>query len=471
MLRDQLIKRFNVLARGSSRDAPGGSDQVVLRPGDNVLVQIPQCIEATSIFWRCMEAGAVFVPIDRSWPDYLIERATAGISPRAIVTTKQRSDALERIFPGAMLLEMEGAAEKLTGSGDPQPGPQSDAVYLFTSGSTGVPKAVVHSRASLAHSAALALEIFGWRQGERLLNLAELHTMSGLRNSLIAAPMGGVDWLPFAALDQANFFDLIEVVHNSGCEHVVAGPAFVRQLGSFGDRIEKDRFSRVKAIYSTGAHLPADAAQAVFERFGLPVINYYGLTETGGICLSQRREDWTPHDTSLGRPVGCEARLIGMNGAETNEGELQVKSSQLMTAYLNDPEATAHRFDHGWLKTGDVMSRDEDGNFHLRGRADLFIKTRSTDRVHPEEIETVLELHPAVAEAGVVGVENPSGGEHLVVLAAIRGGGTVTPVALADFVVERLGPSRKPTEVRLVASLPRLASGKLNRPELRALLS
>ena len=118
------------------------------------------------------------------------------------------------------------------------------------------------------------------------------------------------------------------------------------------------------------------------------------------------------------------------------------------------------------------MSRDPDGRFYLRGRADLFIKTRSTERIHPEEIEHVLELHPLVAEAALVGIEDPNGGEQLVAMVVLQDEAKAppTPRDLARFVGERLGASRTLNDVRFVDRLPRLASGKLSRGELKGLV-
>lgn len=452
---------------------PASEADVELSSGDIVLGQFPQSSEVAAIFWRCLVSGAIFVPIDPGWPAYLVERAAARMAPRVVIAEREGLDRLAAIFPRAVGLLLEpGVSARLGGVLGHPLSVSEPAAYLFTSGSTGTPKAVVHSRGSLAKSAALILKTFGWKRGERLLNLPELHTMSGLRNALVAAPIGGIQWIACRAAERGNFFDLLARIEESACDHLVAGPALVRQLAMFGDRVG-DRIRSIQAIYCTGASLAHDASRAVFERFGIPVINYYGLTETGGICLSQQRGNWDPDDSSLGMPAGCEARLVAPDGSGSSEGELQVRSGQLMSGYFDDPEATARRFDGEWLRTGDIMRIDAAGRYHLRGRADLFIKTRSTERIHPEEIEQVLELHDSVAQAAVVGVPDPNGGERLVALAVLADGliedGRAVHI-LADFVASKLGDSRRLSEVRFVTDLPHLASGKLDRARLKELL-
>lgn len=466
--------RFEDLSAQHARYVGTARDSVELRPGDIVLAQIQQSTEAIPLFWRCMAAGAVFAPIDPAWPAYIIERAVAAISPRAIVADTEQLATLSEIFPDAAAVHLaDGLGQRFVGAALNH-SPDAPAAYLFTSGSTGTPKAVVHSRRSLATSAALVLETFRWCAGDRLLNLPEPHTMSGLRNALIAAPMGGLEWLSSPAAARSNFFELVERIHESRCDHLVAGPSFVRQLAGLGDRLPADQLAGVKAIYCTGAALSASSSREVYRRFRIPVVNYYGLTETGGLCLSQDRDRWDPDDDSLGRPVGCEARLVGVGGDMAEEGELQIRSGQQMIGYLNDAEATADRLVDGWLRTGDVMCVDDDGRYRLRGRADLFIKTRSTDRVHPEEIESVLELHPDVAEAAVVGIPDQTGGELVLAMAVLdrrAAQDAGLPIKLANFVVEKLGPSRKPSELRFVSGLPRLPSGKLDRAELKRLVT
>jgi acyl-coenzyme A synthetase/AMP-(fatty) acid ligase len=452
--------------------ATSGDSRLLLQLGDVVLVQSQQRQEAAELFQACWKSAAIFVPIDPGWPPYLIKEAAASLSPRCVVADAEQLPQLAAVFPNAEPLMLESHT-LLAAATTTAHGPDLPAAYLFTSGSTSTPKPVVHSRRSLEISASLVLKTFAWQPGERLLNLPELHTMSGLRNALLAVPLGGLEWLPSPAPERANLFDLIDVIAKSRCNRLVAGPSLIRQMALLGDRLDSSLFGEVRAIYCTGATLSASASEALFRRIGVPILNYYGLTETGGLCLSQDIARWDPTDTSLGHPVGCEARLVAADGSIGDEGELQVRSEQIMSGYLDDPVATKARFDGDWLRTGDIMFRDSCGRFHLRGRADLFIKTRSTERIHPEEIENVLELHPVISEAALVGVADPNGGERLVALVialALEGTRRPTPHELGEFVRQKLGPSRTPNEIRFVDELPRLSSGKLSRSALKDLI-
>ncbi len=239
------------------------------------------------------------------------------------------------------------------------------------------------------------------------------------------------------------------------CHRLVVGPAFLRQLMLMGTRLPARALSELCAIYSTGAALDPIAAAWLRETHGIPVVNYYGLTETGGLCLSQSLADAKAGDGSLGRPVGCEARLVDGEAGNASRGELQIKSGQLMTGYLDDPERTAARFDGEWLRTGDVMHRDAQGRFHLIGRGELAIKSASTDRIHPEAAAFGFRTEAGIDQIGLLVVRRPSGP-----------GDNDLKRALAQYVERHLGRSRTPNLITFVDRLPRNESGKILRAAL-----
>ena len=177
------------------------------------------------------------------------------------------------------------------------------AAYLFTSGSTGDPKAVVLSHAAIAQSARLVVDTFDWQPGERLLNLADPHTMSGLRNAfiIVAAPLAGMAWICAPKKQRENTFALLDCIERTQPQRMVAAPVVLRHVNLLGDRVADAVFASTKAVYCTGTDLNADDVRQFHLRYGIPVVNYYGLTETVGLCVSQDVRDWSADDASIGR--------------------------------------------------------------------------------------------------------------------------------------------------------------------------
>ena len=152
---------------------------------------------------------------------------------------------------------------------------------------------------------------------------------------------------------------------------LVIAPLLLRQINLIAERFEKSILSSVKALYCTGANLHKAEVIRFYKRFQIPVINYYGLTETSGICISQEESNWDIDDNSLGKPVGCQIRIVDDNGnavPDGKTGELQINTPNVMTEYFEDPTNTSTMFANNWLRTGDLAMRDSTGKIYLAGR-------------------------------------------------------------------------------------------------------
>lgn len=449
------------------------------KPADVVLFHGQQGPAAFVTFWACVLEGLVFAPVDTTWPDFRLRQLCERIKPDQIVAEPLSDQRWEGLLPGCPV-EVVGPGRQRQGHpriAEPvSVPPTAPAAYLCTSGSTGMPKIVVLSHGALAGSAQRVVDAFGWRSDETLLNLPEPHTISGLRNALIAAPLLGVRSVALPPRDRQTVLDIVDVVHEKAVTRLVAAPLVLRQINLMGRRISPTQLASLRAVYCTGADLHMAETQVFHAATGVPVINYYGLTESAGICLSQVVENWDPLDGSLGWPVGVEARLVDEAGdvlGNGGAGELQVRMLEAAPNYLDDPVATASLYAGEWLRTGDIMRRDSQGRHFLLGRTGLFINSVTTERISPQQIEAVLERHPIVCEAAVAGVADLHGGERIVAI-LVTGGEELsldTKRELAALVSSRLGPTHVPTRFELTTALPRAATGKLLRRELVQLVS
>lgn len=453
------------------------------KAGDAVMFQGDQGLPALAVFWACVMEAMVFVPVDAGWPAYLLQKAVARAIPSLAVVDDECLPAWHAMaeagaIPGVPVLPVSQlpvsrvAPSCVADAAEEALEPDTPAAFLFTSGSAGEPKAVVLSHAALARSARLVVDTFDWHPGERLLNLADPHTMSGLRNAFVSAPLAGMTWVCAPKKTRENAFALMECVGLAQAQRMVAAPILLRHVNLLGARVADDAFASLKALYCTGADLNADEVGRFHARFGIPVVNYYGLTETVGLCLSQDPGHWSPEDGSLGRPVGCRVRLVGEDGAEAGAGEvgeLQVLLEHPMSGYLRDDAATAAAFEGPWLRTGDLVRQHADGRISIVGRSGGFIKTLGTEKVQPQEIEAVLQQCPGVEEAAVFGWTDPAGGERiaaLIVAMVDAEPASLSDAVLASFVRERLGPARVPAMFRQVGGIPRSANGKILRTKL-----
>jgi len=445
--------------------------------GDRVLFCGDQGLPAFIAFWATVGIGAALAPVDPTWPMLMCRRALAKIEPRLTIIESSRDDSPWReLFGCTQLVPVDSQGRmgdaSTEGSSPAEVPGTAPAACLFTSGSTADPKVVVLSRDALLRSGRLVVDSFSWSVGERLLNLADPHTMSGLRNAFLAAPLAGMRWICAPRDGRADIFSLVELLSRVSAQRIVAAPLLLRQLNLLGARVPPHLFRSTLALYCTGTDLNSREVQRFHARFGVPIVNYYGLTETVGLCLTQRLEHWRPDDSSIGYPVGCEIRIVDEQDNEVamgSEGELHVRQCCGMSGYLADSKATAEILRDGWLRTGDLVRQRADGSVVIVGRRANFIKAPTTEKVHPREIEAVLEEHELVAEAAVCGLPDTAGGERIAALLVGRSAscaGDCSPGEIAQFVSERLGSARAPKVIRWVGSIPRSANGKIVRARL-----
>ncbi len=452
-----------------------------VKPGERILFSGEQGLPAFVTFWATVATGAAFVPIDPTWPLPMRRKALEKARPGLVIV--EDADDISRwplsasCAPALIHVDAYGALGMPLAPAGFAPvttSAEMAAACLFTSGSTGDPKVVVLSRQALLHSAALVVDTFEWQRRERLVNLPDPHTMSGLRNAFLAAPLAGMEWQCSPRPSRAELSGLLDLLVKLRPERLVAAPMLLRYLNLLGDRVDAGILASVKALYCTGSDLNQHEVKQFHARFGIPVINYYGMTETVGLCLSQRLQNWEPGDTSIGSPVSCEVRVVDAHGEPVprgDAGELQVRLAYPMTGYLDDPGATADRFDGAWLRTGDLVIHASDGRVTITGRSASFIKTTATERVQPQEIEVVLEQCPGVAEAAAFGLPDAGGGELIAVLLVadpeIAESCLPSEAELATFARNRLGPGRSPRIFQWVLAIPRNTGGKILRGRLR----
>ena len=421
--------------------------------GGFVPVPISTLLPLADVAFIARDAGVRAVVLDRALPPGLDD---PGLYPAGAQRIAANGSSFDRVALGA---EPEAAR---TRAADP-------AFYLYTSGTTGEPKGVVHRHVDLAVTAeCYARGVLGLGPGDRVLSAAKLYFAYGLGNSLtfplalgaevVLLPERATPEAIFALLEreQPTVFFGVPTLYAA----MLAHPALPATLG------------RVRVCVSAGEALPAALYERWLTRFGVEILDGLGSTEMLHIFLSNRAS--AARAGSSGRPVpGYEVRIVDGDGRDVADGEigtLLARGESAARAYHARPEESARTmFAPGWLRTGDSYRRDADGFYWHVGRSDDLLKVSGL-YVSPVEVEAVLAAHPAVLEAAVVGQVDEHGltkARAFVVLAPGAQPSERLARELQDFVKAKSAPHKYPRRVDFVDELPKTATGKIRRHMLR----
>jgi benzoate-CoA ligase family protein len=347
-----------------------------------------------------------------------------------------------------------------------QTGPDSPAFWLYSSGTTGSPKGVMHRQASMQATAeTYARSVLEIGPDDRCLSVAKLFFAYGLGNSLTFPLSVGAS----AVLNprRPTPAEVLALVRNERPTLFFATPGFIAALLDADP--PDDAFASVRSTVTAGEALPAELHRRFQARFGHPVLDGIGTTEALHIFLSNTKGAERPGTS--GTPVpGYDARLVDEAGHEVTEpdtpGHLQVRGPSLATGYWCRDAATRAAFLGEWLVTGDVYRRSADGHWTFLGRNNDMIKAGGI-WVSPAEVESVLVEHPDVLEAAVVGGRDADGLEVTVAFLVPRSGHDVDPAAIDAHCRERMAAFKRPRRIEVVDQLPKTATGKVRRFALR----
>jgi fatty-acyl-CoA synthase len=443
---------------------------------DRVAILCRNRIEFFEILFACAKLGAILVPLNWRAPAAELAPLIADCAPKMLVYGGEDAEtALSLAHSGMITVALDpkerGSShshsfESLLANAEPLQGERrwrGDAIWalLYTSGTTGQPKAVIQTYQMAAVNAFHVGHAFGVRGGDHTLNFLPLFHTAGIQ--LVTLPTliagGTVTVLPGFDVDRAfELFPELDVFF--------AVPAVYRQL-SLHPAFEDADLSRVRAWGCGGAPLP-DVLVERFAAKGVRVCNGYGMTETGPTAFVAAPEDALSKIGSVGKPqMLLDVRIVDADGndvAEGETGEIWMRGAGLTPGYWNRPEETVKAFTpDGWLKSGDTGWRDADGCYYVAGRIkEMYIS--GGENVYPAEVENVLARHPAVLEAAVIGVPDEKWGEVGHAFVMLR---PETPVPSAADVIQfcraNLAGYKAPRHVTVVDDFPRTAAGKIRK--------
>jgi long-chain acyl-CoA synthetase len=465
--------------------AAAGLRETGLSPGQVVALQLPNIPQFLIAYFGALKAGLVVLPLNPLLmaPEleyHLTDSSAAmligfeGLHAEAAKACETTGVPLYLVSagPGPLpdgtrpVTELISVAPLDEPGGDVEArGPDDTAVLVYTSGTTGKPKGAELTHFQLYMNCTVAGGLFGARSDDVVLAVLPFFHVFGLSSVInVFVRHGGC----LSILPRFQPSAVLDAIETDRCTVIGGVPTMLHALAE-QDIAGRD-FSALRVAVSGGASLPEDVMRTFEDKYGIEVLEGYGMTETASSCSFNRPGDRKV--LSIGKPLwGVTMRVADSSdkplppGPE-HVGEILIRGHNVMKGYLGRAEATAETLRGGWLHTGDLGYVDTDGFYFIVDRAkDLVI--RGGYNVYPREIEEVLYAHPSILEAAVIGKPDERLGEEVVAVVVLREGASLSAEEIIAYCRERLAAYKYPREIRFMAELPKGPSGKILKAALR----
>ena len=450
---------FAELAARASR-ASAALQALGVRPGDRVLLLMRDTPDFAAIWLGIVRCGGVAVALNTRLSDVDYRHILADSDARLLVAENPAAAQCPAVTPGE-LLAPAGETRPFEASLD------SPAFMLYSSGTTGRPKGIVHTHRSIA-SVGASFRFLDLGAGDRVLCTSKFFFAFGLEHGLLAPLAAGATAI--LCPEWADVDGVIAIAARHAPSAMFSVPTVYRRLASQASRL--DALRGVRRFVSAGERLSAQLVSQWRAACGGELLNLYGMSETFCACMV------TPPGSSdglrTGLPLdGVAVRLLDAQGREVRGAEpgvLWIRHPALASGYANLPRESAEQFRDGWFCTRDLFLRDQAGHYVHQGRTDELVKIAG-QWVQPGELEQAVALEPAIAEAACVPVADADGLERLALFVTARADSEEALRAARAACERALPPHKRPKWLRAVPELPRTATGKVQRYKLREILA
>jgi len=453
-----------------------------LRKGEKVSFMMGNGYQTNKIFLGSMYSGFVTAPLNLlaqpSQLEYVIDHSDTKI---VFFTEDQKAKletALGNVTRDIKLIQIDNDTETLfpvdedlSGFTLPEVTEEDDALLLYTSGTTGVPKGVILSHKNMVAGGEYTAMAHELTPDDRALCLLALYHINGEVVTAVTPLVSGGSVVMPHKFSTSNFWELIS---EYGCTWFSVVPTIISYLTSSTNLEGKElNLDQLRFGRSASSALPPSLHKAFEEKFKISIVETMGLTETAAPVLSNPMNPSKKKYGSVGTAVGNEAKIIDKEGNEVprrTQGEIMIKGDNVMKGYYKAPDKTAEDLESdGWLHTGDLGYMDEDGFVFVTGRIkELIIK--GGENIAPKEIDEALYRHPSILEAAAVGIPDKDYGEEIMACVVLKSGFMTTTEELRTYCLEHLGKFKTPKMVKIMDELPKGPSGKIQRLKLRDLV-
>lgn len=446
--------------------------------GERVAIFMPNGLQTARLFIGVMYAGRVVTPLNLLAQSTQLEYVLAHCDARlAFVSPGERerlSAAAERAGRAIELVTVdpdcaEFVSEAPAESADLAPlAPGDEALMMYTSGTTGVPKGVVLTHGNVLAGGEFVSRAHALGESDRVLAVLPLYHINAQIVTAAATLVHGGSLVMPRRFSASEFWTLA-CAHRCTWLNVV--PTIISYLLAGADpRASGLDLSAIRFCRSASAPLPPEHHRAFEDRFGIGIIETMGLTETAAPVFTNPLDPARRRIGSPGLAYGNEAKVVdpqsGRELPDGQPGEILIRGPNVMKEYFKSPEATARSLEpDGWLHTGDLGLRDADGYYFITGRLkELIIK--GGEKIAPREIDEALHRHPAVLEAAAVGIPDPHYGQEIFAAVVLKPGMAVSEADLRAYCEAELGRFKAPRTIRFMGELPKGPSGKVQRLKL-----
>jgi long-chain acyl-CoA synthetase len=441
-----------------------------INKGDTVAVLLPNSIEFVTAFFSIASLGAVSVPVNTAFKkeeiSYYVNHSSAKLVLTEVKLKPLAEDAVSDSNTLVAVVKGEYAEWNIT-KADSNPlevsiEPDDEAIYLYSTGSTGKPKRVSRTHLNLVALADNHTETVGWTEEDKILFAVPISHTYGFGNFISSIKIGA----SIVVLGDFNRNRVLDLLEEESITVFPAVPVMLDVLAKTYIAEPKD-LSSLKLVISAGSPLPERIFHSFYGKYGIYPRQLYGSSETGVISINLS-DDIENTFNSVGRHVkNVEVRIIDEDGKEAGVdevGEIAVKSPSMTTGYYGLLAETKKVFRGGYYFTGDLGRIDPDGFIYIVGRKKFFINI-SGNKVDPLEVENFLLTHPKIKEAAVLGINDSDGNERVkAVLVADKG---LEKKEILEFCKDEIAEFKIPRIIEFRDELPRSPTGKVLREELK----
>ncbi|XP_059667085.1 oxalate--CoA ligase [Cornus florida] len=451
-----------------------------INPGDAVALTFPNTVEFVIMFLAVIRVRATAVPLNAAYTAEEFEFYLSDSESKLLLTSTEGNKAAEaaasKLNIPHVTTTLSSADSVVTLSptkSDSDPNsvskiindPSDVGLFLHTSGTTSRPKGVPLTQLNLASSVKNIMSIYKLTESDSTVIVLPLFHVHGLLAGLLSSlAAGAAVILPAAGRFSASTFWSDMRKYNA--TWYTAVPTIHQIVLDRHASNPEPEYPKLRFIRSCSASLAPVILARLEEAFGAPVLEAYAMTEaTHLMCTNPLPEDGPHVPGSVGKPVGQEMAILDENGVEQkagSNGEVCIRGQNVTKGYKNNPEANKSAYLFGWFHTGDIGYLDSDGYLHLVGRIKELIN-RGGEKISPIEVDAVLLSHPDIAQAVAFGVPDDKYGEEINCAVIPREGSKIDEAEVSSFCKKNLAAFKVPKKVFITDTVPKTATGKIQR--------